>query len=566
MRRGSLIWRNLWRHRTHSLFASVGIVVGVAMLLFFGALSAGVERNVVARIIPERQVEVVPRSVQLGAFQRQGGLFGGSASGLSDYTVADLRAIPGVVGVYPRLQIGFPALARGGASLLGESMYAELLADGIPPDLLGESFGRDAAGALAFTDWEALTSCVLSEACAPDHDCVDGRCVGRSCVPEDEVWWAPSRLALSRATSVARSLVPSSSRLSSRAFSSEDGAQGFALVVEDGAARQLLREELRARDLTGEVPSSVGCGEGPTYCHRSRRTCEMPVPVLASPTMLELYNGNLQSMMAGAAGGSRPPRLTEDALIGLRFEATLGRGMLGTSRGVREGRAELEDVELQVVGFSPLALPIGATLPLPYISRWNARYGESESSGSWSSILVEVARAKDLNPAVDTMEGSLGLAVHDRFESARRVAGLVSIITWVLAGIGGVMIGVAAVNIAHTFMMLVTERRREIGILRSLGATRLDVTTLLLGEASLIGVFGWALAYLASRLAALVVDYALAHWVGEFPWKPSTLFHFSPWFVALSLGIALVCATIGALLPSSRAARMDPADALREHE
>lgn len=567
MKRRTLIWRNLRRHQTHSIFASFGIIVGVALLLYFGALSAGVEKHVVSRIIPDRQVEVVPRSVQLGAFQRQGGLFGGSGSGLTDFTVADLQALPGVVNVYPRQQIGFPALARGGAALLGENMYAELLADGVPAALVEERFQRAQAGALAFVDWEAITRCDAGETCAAGSECVQGACVARACTPEDEIWWARSRAELTQAQSLARSLTPSGARFVTREFTSTSGERLFSLAIADAAQAQMLRDELDYREVPGALPSGKdACGEGPAYCHVATRSCQMPVPVLASPTMLELYNGNLQSMMSGAATGTRPPRLTEAAIVGMAFEATLGRGMLGTSRGVREGRETPEDLRLHVVGFSPVALPLGATIPIGYVTRWNARYGDQDNAGSWSSILVEVERPKDLNPVVDAIEGELGLAVHDRFEAARRAAGLVSIVTLVMAGIGGVMVFVASVNIAHTFMMLVTERRREIGIMRSLGATRTDVTTLLLGEAAFIGVFGWLLALGLARAVAWGTDLVLRRWVPEFPWKPETLFDFGPALLAISFAVALLCATLGAWFPSSKAAKMDPADALREHD
>lgn len=566
MKRTTLVWRNLVRQRTHSIFAAVGIVFGVSMLLFFSALSVGVQRNVVAKIIPERQIEVVPRTLQLGAFQRRGGLFGSSSSGLTDYTLADLKAIPGVVGVYPRQQLGFPALARGGAELVGEDLYAELLADGIPADLVPPTLRRAEAGDMAFVDWSALERCSSAADCATSDTCVSGRCEAARCTPADEVWWATSRLDASRALSSARGIVASGTRFEIREFVGEGGAPIFAVVVADGLAREALDGAPALTSLPGSAPERRACPSDANYCDRDARRCQMAVPVLVSPMMLELYNGNFQSMMAGAAGNSKPPMLSEDAIIGMTFDATLGRGMLGVSRGVREGRQAAREVRLRVVGFSPLAIPLGVTLPMGYVTRWNAQYGDRDASGSWSSILVEVAQPSDVNPTATVIEDELGLAIHDRFEMARRVAGLVAIVTWVFAGIGLLMMGVASVNIAHTFMMLVSERRREIGILRSLGATRLDVTVLLMSEAAVIGLIGWAVAFGCARLFAFFVDFALHRWVPTFPWKPTTLFVFEPVWVFASLVVALLCALLGSWFPSARAARMDPADALRERE
>ena len=78
--------------------------------------------------------------------------------------------------------------------------------------------------------------------------------------------------------------------------------------------------------------------------------------------------------------------------------------------------------------------------------------------------------------------------------------------------------GLAAVNIAHTFFMLVYERKREIGLMRALGATRTDIRSMVLGEASFVGftggVLGAGLGFLASRLVDFLAEQALP----DFPW------------------------------------------------
>ena len=63
------------------------------------------------------------------------------------------------------------------------------------------------------------------------------------------------------------------------------------------------------------------------------------------------------------------------------------------------------------------------------------------------------------------------------------------------------------INIAHNFFMQVTERRRELGLLRAVGATQADVRRVVLGEAGLIGLIGGILGVLLGIGLARIVDY-----------------------------------------------------------
>jgi ABC-type antimicrobial peptide transport system permease subunit len=64
------------------------------------------------------------------------------------------------------------------------------------------------------------------------------------------------------------------------------------------------------------------------------------------------------------------------------------------------------------------------------------------------------------------------------------------VVTLVFTLVSVLIVGIAAVNISHTFLMNVYQRRREIGVLRAVGASRADVRALVLGEALVLGVLG----------------------------------------------------------------------------
>lgn len=559
-----LVLRNVLRHRGHTVFASLVIAAGVATLCFFLALSMGVRREVVARILPDTQIEVVPKSVRVGVFERRGGLFAGSGSGLDDATVEALRALPGVRDVYPKQQIGFPSSIRGGAALLGDDLEAELVLDGIPEAIVPDV---ERTGTYAFRDWDEPTACTdgadaLNTACGPHQRCLAGRCEALDCVPPDELWWTDSYADAARAVHQVRLLIPGKHDVAVRRWSDDQGRARYA-VTTSAHASDGQRAQLRRLEVAGEAPARSRC-DAEVYCHEVTRQCAMPVPVLVSPLLLELYNGNIQSMMSGMSGGMKAPRLNERAIIGIQATATLGRGMMGASRGVRERGEAPQDVQIRVVGFSPLALPIGATAPIGYIARWNAQYGATDAASSYASIVVETTTARAVEDVIQHVRTEMNLDIHPRVEAARRGISMLSLVMAIFAALGGVMVAIAALSILQTFLMLVSERRRELGVLRSVGASRGAIVGMLLAEAALVGIVASGVGLIAARGAAWGVDFLLRTQAPQFPFKPDTLFAFPAGLWLLGIAVGVGAALVGACVPAIRVGRMEPAEALRE--
>jgi ABC-type antimicrobial peptide transport system permease subunit len=113
--------------------------------------------------------------------------------------------------------------------------------------------------------------------------------------------------------------------------------------------------------------------------------------------------------------------------------------------------------------------------------------------------------------------------------------------------------------------MQVTERRRELGLLRAVGAAQSDVLLVVLGEAALIGLIGGVIGVGLGWAIAAGVDWGSSYYLPRFPYKPASWFHFKWWIV---LG-GLVCSTgfsvLGGYLPARRASKMEPAQALTQN-
>jgi lipoprotein-releasing system permease protein len=131
---------------------------------------------------------------------------------------------------------------------------------------------------------------------------------------------------------------------------------------------------------------------------------------------------------------------------------------------------------------------------------------------------------------------------------------------------------VAALNIVAMLIMIVTEKTRDIGILRSLGATRWSVARVFFWQGCLVGLGGTALG-LAGGMALTQNLNAIANWLeatfglAVFPPDIYYLDHIptliNPSDVAQVIGAAFVLTVAAGIYPAIKAARLTPVDALR---
>lgn len=117
---------------------------------------------------------------------------------------------------------------------------------------------------------------------------------------------------------------------------------------------------------------------------------------------------------------------------------------------------------------------------------------------------------------------------------------------------------VCVVGITNAMLMSVTERYREIGTMKCLGALDWFVVKLFLFEAAFLGLVGSAIGALVGALAALLAAMTqYDHVLSSVPWTRAFL------GVLAAVGVGGLLSVVGAVYPARRAGRMPPADAMR---
>ena len=275
-----------------------------------------------------------------------------------------------------------------------------------------------------------------------------------------------------------------------------------------------------------------------------------PIPVVANRRLLELYNKVF-------APQRNLPRLTDSMLIGFQIPLELGRSFV-TARTL----ANPQETSMQLVGFSERATLAGVSMPLAAIQRINRKYGAD--ADTYSSVLVRAQSADDVTDVAAAVR-KLGLEIDDAEQRyAVQIGAAVELVTLALSLLAALITGLAAVNTMQAFYASVRERTREIGILRAVGATRSDVAAVVLAEAAATGLAGGVVGVVLARTVAALLDRLARTGLPDFPFKPPTFFSFQAEHVALGVGVALLAALLGALIPARAAARLDPAKALTE--
>ncbi len=241
----------------------------------------------------------------------------------------------------------------------------------------------------------------------------------------------------------------------------------------------------------------------------------------------------LGAATADALFGDRDPVGRELTIAGIRFRVA---GVLEQVGGQPFG----PDPDRQVL------VPVTAAQRLFGTDRIDAIFVRAES-----------------NTAIPADAEALDRVLGERLESSEYtvltqddilgVAGeILQILTLVLASIAGISLLVGGVGVSNIMLVSVSERTREIGLRKALGARTRDITRQFLLEAVILtGVGG---------LVGLLLGILLARVVAALGPIPATV---TGWSVALALGVSIAVGVFFGVWPARRAGRLDPVEALR---
>ena len=121
----------------------------------------------------------------------------------------------------------------------------------------------------------------------------------------------------------------------------------------------------------------------------------------------------------------------------------------------------------------------------------------------------------------------------------------------------------ASIGIVNTLVMAILESRREIGIMKAIGASDGDVRRLFFAEAGAMGVLGGILGVLFGWAIGQAINFGTNIYLKRQSLPPENFWAVPWWLVAFAIGFAFVVSLVSGLYPAGRAAKLDPVQALR---
>lgn len=182
--------------------------------------------------------------------------------------------------------------------------------------------------------------------------------------------------------------------------------------------------------------------------------------------------------------------------------------------------------------------------------------------GEYNQVNIAVKSVDDVATVKTKIEDALNkkkdmVTVQDSSRMVESITSTVSSMTTFVTAIAGISLLVAAVSIFNVMMMSVTERIREIGILRSIGTQRGEVLRMFVYEAAIIGTAGAAI----GAMLSLIVGYAVV--VGMVGTSEYFFTYNSLIYVPEAMLIGIAVCIISGVYPAWRASNLDPIEALR---
>jgi len=132
-----------------------------------------------------------------------------------------------------------------------------------------------------------------------------------------------------------------------------------------------------------------------------------------------------------------------------------------------------------------------------------------------------------------------------------------------LGAFGSLALAVASIGIVNTLVMAILERRREIGIMKAVGASDMDVRKIFLAEAAVLGFAGGVLGITLGWAIGKIINFGANIYLQNQGQPPQQIWFVPLWLVGAALAFSVVASLLSGAYPAARAARLEPLDALR---
>jgi putative ABC transport system permease protein len=180
----------------------------------------------------------------------------------------------------------------------------------------------------------------------------------------------------------------------------------------------------------------------------------------------------------------------------------------------------------------------------------------------YSSVSVRVKNPSQVQTVEDAIK-KMGFNTFSILDASRSIQQFFKVLDVFLGIFGSLALAVAFIGIVNTLVMAILERRREIGIMKAIGASDGDVKKLFFAEAGAMGILGGIVGVALGWAIGQLINLGTNVYLKRQSFPPEHFWSVPWWLVAFALVFSFLVSLAAGLYPAGRAARLDPVQALR---
>ena len=339
------------------------------------------------------------------------------------------------------------------------------------------------------------------------------------------------------------SALPSSAK-SNDAF---DGMQG-GFFSSDTAAEVILQKTF-AEELLGKAPSR-GIDEA--------KVADLAKPLLGKELIMR-YQQRASAPVATPPAGSATANSPDSDISTAAYSVVLREQKL-TIVGVADLDPESMRGPTRAKVFLPLrlaeSLHVMQTSDLREISR------ATSDQPVYSAISARVKNPSQVQSVEDAIK-KMGFTTFSLLDASQSLRSVFRVLDLFLLIFGSLALAVASIGIVNTLVMAILERRREIGIMKAIGASDGEVKKLFFAEAGAMGILGGVAGVALGWAIGRVINFGTNIYLRRESIAPDNFWSVPWWLVALAVAFSFLVSLVSGLYPAGRAAKLDPVQALR---
>ncbi|HET7259978.1 MAG TPA: ABC transporter permease [Candidatus Acidoferrum sp.] len=319
---------------------------------------------------------------------------------------------------------------------------------------------------------------------------------------------------------------------SARGNGAYDGIQGN-FFSGPNADEAILQIEL-AKDLAAQPSTLIGKDLVVRYAERQALAPQSPSG--------DAGEGDANG--SGAGGFSIVPREKKLRIVGIiETEPAAGFGGFGSGRLL-------------------IPLEVASALRVAQVNDLRDAVRATDGKPRYASLTVR-AKSPSRVEAIETAIKGMGFGTFSLLDATRNLRLFFTIFDLLLAIFGSLALAVATLGIINTLVMAILERRREIGILKALGAADRDVKQLFFVEAGVMGLLGGTLGAGLGWMIGRAITIGTNLYLKRQGLPGAHVFSVPWWLVLGAIAFAVIVSLAAGLYPATRAARLNPVEALR---